>query len=570
MRILVVDDLEANRLLLAHLVEQQGHVAIVSSSAVEAFSMYEDQGADMIFMDVIMPGMDGYLAAKKLKEMIGDLFVPIIFITVIQEEENLVRCLEFGDDYLVRPFNQAMFNAKITAHIRTIELHQKAQRQHEELNALHLRLIQEQTMGQYVFEHAAQARNQTCNNIKTYLSSCSRFNGDVFLVAESPAGGVYIMLGDFTGHGLPAALGTLPLSQLFYSLVIKQLSVGDLAREINRSLVEILPDYMFCAAVIAELNSKGDYIKLWTGGLHDTLILDRHSEIVERVSSLHPPLGILKDEEFNSRSTGFVLMPQDHVVLYTDGILELRNQRGELFGNERFEASVQRSKCNLNVILQDLNQFSGYEKNETSVDDDISLVCITAGPVDFEETESDHYEINRDSVPWQISMELTARELKVGSPVSQLTDMVGEATGLFSHKPLLSILVSEMYNNALDHGILKLDSKMKKDMDGLVLYYGDREKRLAELTEGHINICIKHQILDCGGELFIEVKDSGNGFDYQQVFDVHKEARTEVRKEVSQEDGYGRGLSLINQLCESVEFTEQGSCICVVYRYIKN
>ena len=170
MRVLIVDDLEANRMILAHLVELQGHVAITCNNAQEALQAYDTHGADLIFMDVVMPGVDGYAASKQLKEVIGDYFVPIIFITALQDEDALVRCLEFGDDYLVRPFNQIMFNAKIAAHVRTIDLHQKAQQQHEELTYLHNRLMQEQEMAQHVFDHATQINHQNCNNIQTYLS----------------------------------------------------------------------------------------------------------------------------------------------------------------------------------------------------------------------------------------------------------------------------------------------------------------------------------------------------------------------------------------------------------------
>lgn len=576
MKILVVDDLEANRLLLSHLIEEQGHVAISSASALEAFAMYKEQGADMIFMDVVMPGMDVYLAAKQLKEMIADAFVPIIFITALQEEEDLVRCLEFGDDYLVRPFNQSMFNAKVAAHIRTIDLHKKAQKQHEELNALHITLLQEQTMAQHVFEHAAQASNQSCDNVQSYLSSCSLFNGDVLLVAESPAGGLYIMLGDFTGHGLPAALGTLPLSQIFYSLVLKQISVGDLAREINKVLADLLPNHMFCAAVIAELNNQGDNIKLWTGGLHDTFIVDEQSNIVERISSLHMPLGILPDEEFNSRSIEFSLKPTDRIVLYTDGILELPNEAGEFLGGERFEQIVQASNCDIKTLCNALAEYAGSRTGSEVYDDninhqdDISLVCLSAGPVSFQQTQTTPYELSRPSIPWCINMELGASELKAGSPISQLTDMIGEATGLFSHKPLLTILMSEIFNNALEHGILKLDSKMKKDMNGLMQYYSEREKRLAALEQGFINIRAQHQVLDAGGELIIEVQDSGGGFDFQKALAANSEAAQAENKVVNKERSHGRGLSLISQLCESVAFTEQGSCIKVVYRYIKH
>jgi len=560
LRILIVDDLEANRVLLAHLVELQGHVAIPCPDAEQALIAFDTHGADLIFMDVVMPKVDGYLAAKQLKELIGDYFVPIIFITALQDEDALVRCLEFGDDYLVRPFNQVMFNAKIAAHVRTIDLHRKAEQQHSELTYLHNRLMQEQEMAQHVFDHASQVNHQNCENIQTYISSASQFNGDVLLIARSPAGGVYIMLGDFTGHGLPAALGSLPLSQLFHSLVLKQLSVGDLAREMNRALADFLPDYMFCACVIAELNSQGDQLKLWSGGLHDSLIFNENYDVIERISSLHMPLGILDDDVFNTESLEFTLAPDDKIIFYTDGILEAANDRGELFGHQRFEAILQRSQCDIEKVRKGFHRFIGYQQGEAVQDDDISLVCISAGPVRFNNNKENPshqvaYDINRAPVPWLIEMKLSMTELRLGSPVSQLVDMVGEATGLYSDKPVLSVLIAETYNNALDHGVLELDSSLKEGPDGLVQYYALREQRLADYKQGWINIGISHSLMSMGGELIIKVEDSGAGFDFQQL------------SQSRDEESHGRGLVLVEQLSERVTFTEEGRCIELAYRY---
>lgn len=563
MRILIVDDLEANRVLLSHLVELQGHVAIPCPDAEQALLAYDTHGADLIFMDVVMPKVDGYLAAKQLKEKIGDYFVPIIFITALQDEDALVRCLEFGDDYLVRPFNQIMFNAKIAAHIRTIDLHRKAEQQHTELTYLHNRLMQEQEMAQHVFDHATQVNHQNCENIETYLSSASQFNGDVLLIAKSPAGGVYVMLGDFTGHGLPAALGSLPLSQLFHSLVLKQLSVGDLARELNRVLVDFLPDYMFCACVIAELNSQGDQLRLWSGGLHDSLILNDNYQVSERISSLHMPLGILEDDVFNTGSLEFKLAPSDKVIFYTDGILEAANDRGELFGRQRFETVLERSQCDIEKVRKGFHRFIGYQQGNLTQDDDISLVSISAGPVSFNNIKENQlhqvaYDINRAPVPWSIDMKLSITELRLGSPVSQLVDMVGEATGLYSDKPVLSVLISETYNNALDHGVLELESSLKDGPEGLFNYYALREQRLSEYDKGQIDIHIAHKLMDAGGELIITVQDSGSGFDFQQLVLS------------SGEESHGRGLSLVEQLSESMTFTDSGRCIEVTYRYRKD
>lgn len=563
MRILIVDDLEANRILLSHLVEMHGHVAISCGDAEQAFEAYATYGADLIFMDVVMPGVDGYDAAKQLKDIIGDYFVPIIFITALQDEDALARCLEFGEDYLVRPFNQLMFNAKVAAHIRTIELHRKAQKQHEELTYLHTRLIQEQEMAQQVFDHATQVNYQDCENIQTYISSASQFNGDVLLIAKSPAGGVYVMLGDFTGHGLPAALGSLPLSQLFHSLVIKQLSVGDLAREMNRALGEFLPDYMFCAAVIAEFNAAGNKLHLWSGGLHDSLIIDDNFEVKQRISSLHMPLGILEDDEFNTECVEFDLQENNRIIFYTDGILEAGNDRGELYGRERFEAALKRSKCDIEKVRKGLHRFTGFKTGVSAQDDDISLVCVSTGKVTFKKDENkasdqEAYESLRPAIPWEISLKLTMAELRLGSPVSQVVDMVGEATGLYSHKPALVLLLAELFNNALEHGLLELKSSMKEEPDGLIDYYSEREERLRTHTEGQINIHISHQMKSAKGELLIQVQDSGIGFDFQKM------------NASTSEESHGRGLTLVDQLSESMSFSDSGRCIDVIYLYAKD
>jgi serine phosphatase RsbU (regulator of sigma subunit) len=562
-RILIVDDLEANRILLSHLSELNGHVAITCGSAEQALQAYDEHGADLIFMDVVMPGVDGYRAAQQLREVIGDYFVPIIFITALQDEDDLVRCLEFGDDYLVRPFNQVMFNAKVAAHIRTIELHRKAQNQHEELTYLHSRLIQEQEMAQHVFDHATQVNYQNCENIETYISSASQFNGDVLLIAKSPAGGVYIMLGDFTGHGLPAALASLPLSQLFHSLVHKQLSVGDLAREMNRVLVDFLPDYMFCAAVIAELNSTGSKLYLWSGGLHDSLVLNEQFEVQQRIPSLHMPLGILEDEVFNTECREFDLLATNKVILYTDGILEASNDRGEFYGRQRFEAALQRSQCDIEKVRKGLHSFSGHQVGISTQDDDISLVCINAGKVIFKESgaevlEQAVYGSQRAAIPWEITLDLHIEELRLGSPVSQLVDMIAETSGLYSHKPHLLLLLTELFNNALEHGVLDLDSSLKEESDGLVNYYSEREKRLKSYPQGWVKIQIIHKLLTTGGTLSFIVSDSGEGYDHQQ-FDAS-----------AAEENHGRGLSLIHKLCENVNFSDNGRCIEAAYAYTKD
>ena len=562
MRILIVDDLAVNRNMLALLAEREGHVPILASCAEEAEQAFLTHGADLIFLDVVMPGVDGYVVAERISQLCAERFVPIIFVTALQDEHALVRCLEYGDDYLVRPFNEDMFKAKLAAHIRTIELHRQTERQHEELNYLHQRLLQEQKMAEHVFDHASRSASSLCRNIKTYLSSASRFNGDVFLQAKSPGGGVYAMLGDFTGHGLPAALGSLPLAQTFKALTLKHLTVGALAREMNRVLSEFLPNHMFCAAVIAELKADGSEMNLWSGGLHETLILDAGSQLRASLPSQHMPLGILDDKEFQAEFTTHALSSGDKVVLYTDGILEATNSRGEIFGKKRFKDALYRYQCDIEKIRKGMHRFRSCD-DEAEQEDDISIVVIDAGDIEFEGDQECHESAeagwsDRPELPWSLELDLTSAQLRHGNPVSQLVDMVGEGTGLYAHKPALNLLLTELYNNALEHGVLGLDSALKDEENGMERYYSLRQERLADCADGRIVIRISHhteQMPQGSGELEIEIKDSGKGFDVDAMTDIQDEA------------SHGRGLSLVEQLAHQVRFTDHGRQVNVIYRH---
>ena len=76
-----------------------------------------------------------------------------------------------------------------------------------------------------------------------YLRSI--FNGDLLLATRTPSGSMYVMLGDFTGHGLPAAIGAIPVAEVFYGMANKGFSIAAIVAETNRKLRAILPTEVF-------------------------------------------------------------------------------------------------------------------------------------------------------------------------------------------------------------------------------------------------------------------------------------------------------------------------------------
>jgi diguanylate cyclase (GGDEF)-like protein len=116
MKILVVDDSPTIRAALRALLERMGHTVVEANDGKEALQMYRQDRPGLVLIDVVMPVMDGYESAQHMRETSADEWVPIIFLSSKEADQDLDRAIEAGgDDYLVKPVSFVVLNAKIRA-----------------------------------------------------------------------------------------------------------------------------------------------------------------------------------------------------------------------------------------------------------------------------------------------------------------------------------------------------------------------------------------------------------------------------------------------------------------------
>ena len=238
MKILIVDDHRYNRELMGFILSDHDFDYVEAENGERACEVFaEAPDIDLVLMDVNMPVMDGYEATKKIKQLSGDRLVPVVFVTALDDSETLTKCLTVGgDDFVAKPVNESVLLAKLIAHQRTINIHRQIEETNHTLE-YHRRIMdREHAIVEHVFQNGLKGVDIDCNNLRFHVSPMSMFNGDLYLAAPSPSGGVYLLLGDFTGHGLSAAIGCLPVSSIFSTMAEKQASVGDIAREMNTRL----------------------------------------------------------------------------------------------------------------------------------------------------------------------------------------------------------------------------------------------------------------------------------------------------------------------------------------------
>jgi CheY-like chemotaxis protein len=564
MKILIADDNASDRLLLSKIVGKQGHQVIQAENGKLAIDCYVKESPDIILMDVLMPEMDGKEAAKEIKELAGEDLIPIIFLTSLSDAQSLADCLESGDDFLSKPYNHIILKAKIDAFVRMRSMHATLQKQRDTIAANNQHMLHEQHVAKAVFDNVAHSGCLNASNIKYMLSPLAVFNGDVLLAARKPSGGMHVFLGDFTGHGLPAAIGAMPMAEIFYGMTAKGFGMRDILREINMKLKAILPVGFFCCAAAVDLSFIKRSISVWMGGVPDSYLLLDEGRKFESIRSRHLPLGVLSREQFDDEMTDHNMEVGDRLFMWSDGIIEARNSASDMFGEDRLLA-IFNSGLAPDALFEEVKEQVSDFVGESERDDDTTIIELKM--VNESELENPELVMKQGTITgpsdWSLEYELGVDSLKHFNPLPLLMHIMMEVPALRVMGGQLFTVVAELFSNGLEHGVLKLDSSLKSTPAGFAQYYSLRQERLEKLNEGFIKVGMKHHSIGGRSGIFsLSIEDSGSGFDYPDKF---REVPNTSQKKFS-----GRGIPLIYSLCQSLEYLGCGNKVIAEIHWPQN
>ena len=558
--ILIAEDGAADRMLLAAIVRRQGHRVTTAANGAEAISLFERERPQLVLMDALMPVMDGFEAAQQIKRLAGNELVPIIFLTSLTENEALVRCLEAGgDDFIAKPYNPIILEAKIQAMHRLRRLQATVLEQRDLIGRRNQQLLDEQRAAKAIFDKVAHAGCLNAPNIRYRQSPRALFNGDLLLAAQAPAGRMFVLLGDFTGHGLPAAVGAMPLAETFYGMTAKGYSSNQILRDINAKLKLILPVEMFCCATFLDINLEQGILRVWNGGLPDGYLLKADGDWLP-LRSKHLPLGVREASSFDDSFETLPLAMGDRLLLLSDGLLESRNADDQLFGEQRLLAVIEANR-NPATLFDDIQE--ALQAFHGQILDDLSLVEVSM-LAESEETAAHLSHVyplgSRELRPrdWTTCFELRPDSLRTADPLPMTMQLLLQISPLRYRVGTIFTVLSELYSNAMEHGVLLLDSSIKSDAEGFASYYRERQRRLEALDEGFVSIELTVKSEGGSGYLRITVRDSGPGFDVQRA----------LNQQYCSEQLGGRGLRMIRQLSERFYWQPDGKVLNVEFHWV--
>lgn len=557
--VLVVDDDAVNRMILQGMLEDSGYKVLLAENGEQAIAAYSEYLPDMILMDIMMPGMDGYEATTRIKSLCGDQFLPIIFLTAVTNEEELAKCVTVGgDDFLTKPFSKVILLAKIKALTRMRSLYSTIRLQRDEIDIHNEHMLREQKVAKKIFSRVVHEGCLDIPCIRYLLSPLSVFNGDLLLAARTPSGGINVLLGDATGHGLPAAIGAVPISDIFYAMSETGATVDEIVLELNHKLKSILPpEFFFCASI---LNISSDFrlMTVWHGALPDMIVYSAADRVIShKIRSANFPLGVVSNDTLQTKLTVVELHKGDRIFLYSDGITEARNIEQQEFGEVRLLRCFEQNMAPQDLFSHIVSSITEFRAGHAQ-SDDVTLLELIA---DESLLADDTYVKNINAAvqypqKWHVQLQIRPQEMRSTNPVSLLTKFITQSSELIRHRENIFIILSELYNNALDHGVLHLDSALKQQREGFLKYLTMRQERLEQLDDGHINIRLAHENHDAhSGTLCIDIQDSGPGFDYQQLIPGLQ----------GNDKFSGRGLALVKSLCQEFAFHGNGNEVKVLY-----
>jgi len=247
--------------------------------------------------------------------------------------------------------------------------------------------------------------------------------------------------------------------------------------------------------------------------------------------------------------------------MWSDGIHEARNSYGEMFGEDRLMQLFQENTwpdAVFDEILLGVKTFIGSGEQ----DDDLSMIEIRMDSPENLSHPSYNFKPDQEhaSVEWELRFEVKPTSFKSFDPLPFLLNLLTEEPDLRGFSGSLYTILAELYSNALEHGVLGLSGSLKKSPEGFAEYYQLREKLLNEIVDGFVHIHFVYSSTVDGGSLTLRVEDSGSGFDF----------KSRQGKELSISGYSGRGISLVEKLCQSVRYFEPGNKVEVVFSWVND
>lgn len=377
-RVLLVDDAKANLDILVEGLKADHKLSLALNGEM-ALQIAAKLPPDLVLLDIMMPGLDGYEVCRRLRAMPETAEVPVMFLSSLEEVQNKTRGFEVGaNDYLTKPFDMLEVKARVRSLLKAKAYSDAAKEQ----IASELRVAREIQMGMLPHDFAPfeQAYGVSFGAV---LEPAREVGGDLYGVCAAGAERLVVFLGDVSGKGIPASMFMVRAISLARLLARDVAEPERILARLNDELATDNPSGMFVTFLCAVFEPKSGRLTIANGGHCRPVLLPANGAPGWAVKNLGTALGFEPGLEFER--TELILKPGDTLVLYSDGVSEAFNPQEECYGNDRLlaDAGALTGQAPPDITTSLLQKVRAFV-NGAPQSDDIAILTLKVQPAQAE------------------------------------------------------------------------------------------------------------------------------------------------------------------------------------------
>jgi phosphoserine phosphatase RsbU/P len=371
--ILIVDDTPVNIGVISGALKDCYKTKVATNGEKALALASAEEKPDLILLDIMMPGMDGYEVCSRLKADPATNEIPVIFLTGQTSAEDETRGFEVGAvDYVHKPFSPAVVKARVRSHILLREARAQLAAQ---LQALNTELEMARQIQLSILPHSIP--KLTGLDIAAHYLPMTSVAGDFYDFIQVDDKHIGILIADVSGHGLPSALIASMLQVALTGQAGHAAEPAKVLLGLNHALCgKFTQNFVTAAYVYVDLENN---LMRYAGAGHPPMLQWRNST-GKTAQILENGLFLGMFGEASYEALEFPLEPGDRYVLYTDGIPEATNSAQEQFGADRLMSFMKNHKHLeaepfSQTLLDDLASWSNQAVGPGQ-QDDITLLVI--------------------------------------------------------------------------------------------------------------------------------------------------------------------------------------------------
>jgi sigma-B regulation protein RsbU (phosphoserine phosphatase) len=381
-RLLVVDDNEDNRYTLGRRLNRLGYDRIdFANDGQAALDAMRAGSFDLVLLDVMMPGMNGYQVLEHVKLDARLRHVPIIMISAVDEVESVIRCIELGaEDYLAKPFNPTLLRARVGASLEKKRLRDEIV-DHLARIEQELASAREIQLGMVPHEFPAPPPPARLD-VHAALHPAREIGGDLYDFFYRDPRTLCVAIADVAGKGAPAAL-FMARTKTLLRMVATLLPGADatpphpdeVVARVNRELCGDNPTLIFVTLFLGMLDLQTRRLSYCNAGHNIPYVLGQDGTVTALDGARGKPLGI--GPGFAYSRCERQLVAGDCLYLFTDGITEATDAQGALFDESRLEPALRAgagatARALVESTIASVREFVGT----TPQSDDIAAMAV--------------------------------------------------------------------------------------------------------------------------------------------------------------------------------------------------